>query len=221
MVQFENSFTNFVQSNNYYENSTINEQSFETLVNKMNMLVDTCFLLDENMQRSKRNRINNPWITSGIIASISRKDFLHDNWVKTTKKLKNKEGDPLLYLEYKEFRRLLKGIINHAKKLYHLKQFNKAQGNSRETWKIINNIRGKQNSKIKPSFIIDGTSVEERRAIANGFNKYFTSIASKLNDSDYGLIIEEIPNYTNYIKNSVQSSIYTLMTVPQLKSVKS
>ena len=35
--------------------------------------------------------------------------------------------------------------------------FNKAQGNSRETWKIINNIRGKQNSKIKPSFIIDGT----------------------------------------------------------------
>ena len=208
MVQFENSFTNVVQSNNYYENSTINEQSFETLVNKMNMLVDKCFLLDENMQRSKRNRINNPWITSGIIASISRKDFLHDNWVKTTKKLKNKEGDPLLYLEYKEFRRLLKGIINHAKKLYHLKQFNKAQGNSRETWKIINNIRGKHNSKIKPSFIIDGTLVEERRAIANGFNKYFTSIASKLNDSDYGLIIEEIPNYTNYIKNSVQSSIY-------------
>ena len=152
--------------------------------------------------------MDNPWITSGIIASISRKDFLHDNWVKTTKKLKNKEGDPLLYLEYKEFRRLLKGIINHAKKLYHLKQFNKAQGNSRETWKIINNIRGKQNSKMKPSFIIDGTLVEERRAIANGFNKYFTSIASKLNDSDYGLIIEEIPNYTNYIKNSVQSSIY-------------
>ena len=143
---------------------------------------------------SKHNRINNPWITSGIIASISRKDFLHDNWVKTTKKLKNKEGDPLLYLEYKEFCRLLKGIINHAKKLYHLKQFNKAQG--------------KQNSKIKPSFIIDGTLVEERQAIANGFNKYFTSIASKLNDSDYGLIIEEIPNYTNYIKNSVQSSIY-------------
>ena len=87
----------------------------------MNMLVDECFLLDENMQHSKRNRINNLWITSGIIASISRKDFLHDNWVKTTKKLKNKEGDPLLYFEYKEFRRLLKGIINHAKKLDHLK----------------------------------------------------------------------------------------------------
>ena len=97
---------------------------------------------------------------------------------------------------------------------------NKAQGNSRETWKIINNIRGKQNSKIKPSFIIDGTLVEERRAIANGFNKYFTSIASKLNDSDYSLIVEEIPNYTNYIKK-LFNLVYTLMTVPQLKSVKS
>ena len=84
MVQFENSFTNFVQSNNYCENSTINEQSFETLVNKMNLLVDECFLLDENMQRSKRYRINNSWITSGIISSISRKDFIHDKWVKTT-----------------------------------------------------------------------------------------------------------------------------------------
>ena len=138
------------------------------------MLVDECFLLDENMQCSNRNRINNPWITSGIIASISRKYFLHDNWVKTTKKLKNKEGDPLLYFEYKEIRRLLKGLINHAKKLDHLKQFNKAQSYSRETWQIINNIRGKQNFKIKQALIIDGTLVEERRAIANGFNKYFT-----------------------------------------------
>ena len=43
---------------------------------------------------------------------------------------------------------------------------------------------------------------------ANGFNKYFTSIASNLNDSDYGLIIEKISNYKNYIKNSIQSSIY-------------
>ena len=60
-------------------------------------------------------------------------------------------------------------------------QFEKVKGNSRQTWKLINEIRGKQKTKIKPSFIIDGTLVEERRVIADSFNKYFTSIASKLN----------------------------------------
>ena len=54
----------------------------------------------------------------------------------------------------------------------------KADGNSKETWKIINEIRGKHKARIKPSFIINEVIVEERRAIANGFNSYFTTIAS-------------------------------------------
>ena len=52
-----------------------------------------------------------------------------------------------------------------------------ARDNSKETWKVINKIRGKQKVKIKHSFIIDGTLVEERRIIANGFNNFFTSIS--------------------------------------------
>ena len=92
--------------------------------------------------------------------------------------------------------------------MHKLKKFENSMGNSRETWKIINEIRGKSKTKIKPSFIIDGDLVEERRAIANGFNKYFTSIASTLNSCDDGLPILPLPNYTNYIKNSEESSIY-------------
>ena len=62
---------------------------------------------------------------------------------------------------------------------------------------MINEIRGKQKVKIKPSFIIDGTLVEERRIIVNVFNNYFTSIASKLNESENGLLIEPLPKYTD------------------------
>ena len=169
-------------------------------MNSINKLVDDCFTMDKNVLVSKRNRIINPWITSGIIASIAKKDYLYQIWRQSIKKLKCKEGDPLLYSNYKEYRKLLKGIINSAKKMHKLKKFDKAQGNSRETWKIINEIRGKQKSKIKPSFIIDDLIVEERRAIANGFNKYFTSIASKLNECDDGIPILPIPNYADYIK---------------------
>ena len=35
-----------------------------------------------------------------------------------------------------------------------------------------------------------------------------TLIASKLNECDNGLTIEPIPNYTDYVKNSVESNIY-------------
>ena len=161
------------------------------------MDVGDCFIMDESLLQSKRNRIKkNPWITSGIIASIAKKYNLYDLWRKSVRELKN--GNPLLYSNYKDYRKSL--IINYAKKAHRLKRFKKAEGNSKETWKIISEIRGKHKVKIKPSFIIDGNVIEERRVIANGFNK--------LNECDNGLTIEPIPNYTDYVKNSVESSIY-------------
>ena len=131
-------------------------------------------------------------------------DLNRHNNLNKDKKLKTEAGDPSLYLKYKLFRKSLKGIVKHAKRIHHLKQFNKANGNSKETWKVINEIRGKQKVKIKPSFII-----------ANGFNNYFTSIASKLNESENGLLIEPLPKYTDYIKNSVESSIFLADSSPE------
>ena len=74
----------------------------------------------------------------------------------------------------------MKKVIKCAKKDEIFKKFDKADGNSKGTWKISNEIRGKPKERIKPSFIINDVIVEERRAIANGFNSYFTTIASKL-----------------------------------------
>ena len=63
-------------------------------------------------------------------------------------------------------------------------------------------------TSIKPSFMLNGTIVEDRREIANSFNNYFTSIALKLNECDDGLTIEPIPKFTDYIKSSSNTSIY-------------
>ena len=49
------------------------------------------------MLNSRRNRINNSWITNGIIASISHRDYLYKKWRKLIKVLKTKEGDLILY----------------------------------------------------------------------------------------------------------------------------
>ena len=53
----------------------------------------------------------------------------------------------------------------------------------KKTWSVINEIRGKRKSSIKPQFIIDNERIIERRIIANEFNKYFTSVASNMNEN--------------------------------------
>ena len=108
----------------------------------------------------------------------------------------------------------MKGVIKCAKKDEIFKKFEKADGNSKETWKIINEIRGKHKARIKPSFIINEVIVEERRAIANGFNSYFTTIASKLNDCDDGILIEPSKTFNDFIGCSVESSIYLTDSSP-------
>ena len=122
-------------------------------------------MADINILSSRCNIVNNPWISIGIITSIKTKYHYYNEWRKSIEKLKTKAGDPSLYLKYKVYRKSLKGIVKDAKRKHHLKQFDKANGNSKETWKVINEIRGKQKVKIKPSFIIDGTLVEERHII--------------------------------------------------------
>ena len=92
--------------------------------------------------------------------------------------------------------------------MHFFKKFEQAQGNSKETWKIINEIRGKKNYSPKPSFIINGSLVQDRRSIANGFNSYFTSIAASLNNCEYGIPILPLPKFTDYMGPSVSSSIF-------------
>ena len=73
MIKFENSFTNFLTSNNYFQRFLPNKDKFENLINKMHELIKECFLMDESMLKSKRNRKANPWITFAIIASIIKR----------------------------------------------------------------------------------------------------------------------------------------------------
>ena len=63
---------------------------------------------------------------------------IYTNWTKSVKRLKKKEGDPSLYNDYKEYRKILKGVIKCAKKDEIFKKFGKVDGNSKEAWKFIN-----------------------------------------------------------------------------------
>ena len=77
-------------------------------------------------------------------------------------------------------------------------------------WEVINEVRGKKKKTIKPQFVVDGVRVVERRVIANKFNEYFASIASKMNDNitDNGLHVEPLPSFLEYMPSRTTQSIY-------------
>ena len=90
-----------------------------------------------------------------------------------------------MYSQYKKYRLELRKVIKCAKKKYYCKKFGKVQGNTKKTWELINELRGKSKPNIKASFVINGKVVQDRREIAQEFNIFFSSIAHKLNSKVY------------------------------------
>ena len=210
LEKFSHNFSNL----QVFSNATIADETlFENFSDRLSGLVDECFLVPEKLKTSKRSRLCNPWITSGIIASINKKNYLYECWSKTRTRL-NRGGDHAAYLKYKEFRKHLKSLITHAKKIYYSNKFNQVKGNMKKTWELINELRGKSKVETKPSFLIDGQLVQNRRFISNGFNKYFASIAKNMNDSMQSnvdadpLLKDSIPPYETFFDKAVNGSMY-------------
>ena len=136
------------------------------------------------------------------------KILLYKNWKKTVTK-SNKGGDTECYISYSKFRKIIKHTIKQAKKLYMYTKFLSVHGDCKKTWKLINELRGKQKQSVKPFFIINGEVVENRRKIANEFNNYFISVATKLNESNEDeLPILPLPKFSDYLNNSISSSMF-------------
>ena len=215
---------------NQLESKLSNEppEDFSDFFSVFNEQLDNACKLDRP-KFSKRTAKVNPWITQGLITSIDKKHELHNTWKEAKKRkclsptapeLVNCRGrcfdcyNCITEIEsHKEFtthRRAVNHLINCAKRKYHSGKIAECVGDSKKTWQIINEIRGKRRREIKPNFVIDNERVTSRRVIANEFNKYFASIASNLNEtySSDLLRISSLPSFTDYLPTSISSSIY-------------
>ena len=165
---------------------------------------------------SKRNALTNPWITDGIEEAISNKDQLCDDWVKSMKEPEfAPHGDPKLRVKFRLYRKSLKQIIKTQKRSYYCSKISENLGNSKKVWEVINHLRGKSKKSIKPQFSVDGERIVNRRLIANKFNEYFNSIASKMNqDMGENLGIEPIPSFLEFLPRKTQNSMFLADCTP-------
>ena len=158
---------------------------------------------------TKRTTNNNPWITDSLINAIERKHELKKAWSKSKSK-KLPSGDPILHEKFRTYRKVLTGLIKKAKSSFHTDKISNCVHDRKKVWKIKNELRGKQQAKIKPSFNINNKKVINRRIIANEFNKYFISIACKLNEGiENGALTSEhsLPSFYDYLNPPNSNSI--------------
>ena len=172
-------------------------------------LDETCKL--KKPKTSKRNPVNNPWITEGIVEAINNKNQLYSKWNQTKSK-KNPGGDKAAYDQYSNYRKCLKGIIKKAKSKFYCSKIESCSGDMKKTWKIINEIRGKCKTSTKPQFLINNKRIVERRVIADEFNKYFVTLASNMNKSledNDGVPILSTQSFTDFMPNRHMNSMFT------------
>ncbi|KAL5255671.1 hypothetical protein ACHWQZ_G011039 [Mnemiopsis leidyi] len=185
--------------------TTVNEFSdFTTIFHSA--LDSTCKLLRPKV--TKRTPKNNPWITDSIKTAIDRKHEMKEDWVKTIDAKKMPLGDQLLKKRFTDYRRVLKAVINTAKSSYNCNKILDNKNDRKKTWQIINELRGKSKKVIKPVIVIDNQKITDRRIIANEFNKYFNSIASKLNESITDLSDSKFSSFEEFLQPSNKNSIF-------------
>ena len=179
------------------------EASFEDFTKLINENIDNNLLTDKTtFRKSKRNRLLNPWITNGIIASINRKAYYYNTWKKTCNK-SNKHGNDGLYQRHKNCRQELRKTIKLAKNLFCCRKFENLKGYIKKTWGLINELRGKKKNHINASLIIDGRLVENRREISNEFNIFFSSVARKMNAKVYSSTLNNSKSSDEEFKNYI------------------
>ena len=165
-VQFMNELAMFDWSNIYNDDdSNMQYTHFTTAVGK---LIDKHFPL--KTIRMNYNTIRNSWITRGIIRTIKRKNKLY--------RAKLKNPTPKYTKKFRHYRNKLNHLIRFTKKNYYKSKLDKAQGDMRATWRIINEILNKKKSQpVHISNIVhNGKQFDKKIDIANQLNKFFTNI---------------------------------------------
>lgn len=146
----------------------------------------------------KRKRVKNkksPWLTADLKALLIKRDRL--------KRIAVKSGDPVDWQNFKKDKNFCNNEIRRTKTLFYHKQIQENSGNSKEIWKVINQVASRNTKSDRNiSCLKVGTQViTDPVDICDQLNKHFTEIGPKLASS--------LPlgrnSYTDYVKPTTSS----------------
>lgn len=143
---------------------------FDYFIDRLSSIIKTS---SEEVKIHKNNKLK-PWITVDVCNKIKKRNNL-------LKKLRIQPNNECLKTHFKEFRNKLNTEVRTLKHNYYNKKFEQNKKNSRETWKVLNEITG----QIKPrteniTLEHESSVVDDPHMVSNIFNEYFITVSEKL-----------------------------------------
>ena len=181
-------------------------QSTKNIINHIERVTQRHAPMKE-VSQSKLKQLNKPWITNGILKSITIKQRMYRTHFSS--------NDTSKVTQYKRYANKLNIITSISKLRYYNNQFDQCKNNLKATWKIIGTlIKRKSKRHLKQTRIIrNDVTYTNEYDIANQFNQHFVNVgpnlANKLPTSNL--------NAVSYIQNSPISSFsMSPLTVSQV-----
>ena len=123
-----------------------------------------------------------PWIDRNLKDLIRTRDKL--------KKAAVSSKSPLLLDSYRQVRNKVNSLNIQLKKEYYTNKISACEGNMKETWKTVNELRNKRSKSSNIDCLKDsGREIVHKNGISNAMNSFFCSIGQDLADK-----IDPVPN---------------------------
>ena len=188
------------------ENNDANS-SFNAFYASINSLLDKHVPLTKITNKEHKRRYK-PWISYGILKSMSRRDSLFKKYIKTNDPIKKEN----IFSDYKTIRNQIIVLTKESKKSFYCNYFHDNNKNLRKIWKGIKeiiNINSKS-SDIPSRIVTNGNLISDPTEVANSFNHYYSNVAdSILQDRKY----DGDGNFSKFLKQPPLPNSLAISTV--------
>ena len=182
---------------------------YESFLEKYTSHYNTAYPLRCNHTRRAHERASpKPWILPWLESACERKQKAYYTKIK-----KPTEENVASYNRLKKF---CEKHVEKAKNQYFKKQFEKYSDSSKKQWRLINGLlnrskKGDDRIRLKGA---DGKIVDNDQAVAERFNDYFSSIATKIKAQISSRQTFDPGGFEQYLHKSTSQSIYLKPTDP-------
>ena len=159
-----------------------------------------------NLSKKEKKLVDKPWLTSGILKSISTKRTLFKQF--KNDKFKNKDSDS--YKKYKTHNDYVNKLKRICMRDHYQSYFSKNFANSKKVWIGINSLLNRQRKQCNTIYLEDSNFISDPKQVANKFNDFFLNVADKLNSK----ITKKNNKFQDYLKNPNKSRFFLKETTP-------
>ena len=180
---------------------------FDTFYFKIKALLDRHIPIIKLTKRQIKTKTK-PWITPGIVKSMSKRDFFLHKFIKA----KDPTSKANFHNSFKSYRNLIVTLCRNSKSNHFTGYFNQYSSNMQKIWVGVRNLISTKTKSSDPISISIGDSVSsEPEAVANHFNDFFTSIADSIRET----IPPTNKNFSDFLRNRNLHSLFLAPSTPE------